>query len=166
MKRTIRKATRSDLPTVLELIVSGRRIMLENGNPTQWGNSRPSARQIEDDIASGHSYLLLEDGKAIATCALIPGPDATYAKIYEGHWTDSTLPYYVIHRVASLPEYHGVMNSILDYSFSLSDNIRIDTHRNNFIMQRCLHSYGFDYCGIIHLEDGDERLAYQKLFSR
>lgn len=28
-------------------------------------------------------------------------------------------------------------------------------------MQNSLLSYGFQYCGIIHLPDGAERLAYQ-----
>ena len=42
-----------------------------------------------------------------------------------------------------------------------SMNIRIDTHRNNRIMQHCIDRYGFTCCGIICLESGDERLAYQ-----
>ena len=40
--------------------------------------------------------------------------------------------------------------------------IRIDTHRDNKIMQHNLLKYGFTYCGIIYLANGDERLAYQK----
>lgn len=45
--------------------------------------------------------------------------------------------------------------------FEREPNIRIDTHRNNRIMQHCIDRYGFSYCGIIYLESGDERLAYQ-----
>lgn len=40
-------------------------------------------------------------------------------------------------------------------------NIRIDTHRDNRIMQHNILKYGFSYCGIIYLLSGDERLAYQ-----
>jgi len=29
-------------------------------------------------------------------------------------------------------------------------------------MQHCIEKYGFTYCGIIYLSNGDERLAYQK----
>lgn len=29
------------------------------------------------------------------------------------------------------------------------------------IMQHCIRKAGFRYCGIIHLANGDERLAYQ-----
>ena len=88
--------------------------------------------------------------------------EPTYAVIYNGAWLDDR-PYHVIHRVASLPHYHGVMKDLLDWSFSKDDNIRIDTHKDNTIMQQCLTKYGFTYCDIIHLQNGDERLAYQKL---
>lgn len=46
-----------------------------------------------------------------------------------------------------------------------SNNIRIDTHRNNSIMRHLIDKYGFKYCGIVHIIDLDydyERLAYQK----
>ena len=163
MERFVRKATAKDLPVVLDLIESGRSIMRENGNPHQWGDSHPAVAQIEDDIANGCSYLLMEGGRAIATFAFIPGPDVTYAVIYDGHWIDTDRPYYVLHRVASAHGQHGIMTSILEYCFTKTGNIRIDTHRDNKPMQGALAKAGFHYCGIIHLLDGDERLAYQKI---
>ena len=42
-------------------------------------------------------------------------------------------------------------------------NIRIDTHRDNRIMQKLISRSGFSYCGIILLADGAERLAYQRI---
>ena len=51
----------------------------------------------------------------------------------------------------------------LDWSFSREGNIRIDTHRDNKIMQHNILKYGFSYCGIIYLLSGDERLAYQSI---
>ena len=84
MERFVRKATAKDLQVVLDLIESGRRIMRENGNPHQWADSHPTVEQIEDDIVDGHSYLMMEDGRAIASFAFIPGPDVTYAVIYDG----------------------------------------------------------------------------------
>ena len=53
--------------------------------------------------------------------------------------------------------------SIMDFCFSYDTNIRIDTHRDNKIMQHNIVKYGFTYCGIIYLLSGDERLAYQKI---
>ncbi len=38
-----------------------------------------------------------------------------------------------------------------------------DTHRDNHIMQHNILKHGFQYCGVILLANGDERLAYQKM---
>ncbi|MBR1526072.1 MAG: hypothetical protein IJ640_05360 [Prevotella sp.] len=54
----------------------------------------------------------------------------------------------------------------MDYCFGITDNIRIDTHRDNRIMQHLMQKEGFTYCGIIYLDNGDERLAYQKMRKR
>ena len=51
----------------------------------------------------------------------------------------------------------------MDYAFSVDGNIRIDTHKDNSIMQHNILKHGFSYCGIIYLLSGDERLAYQRI---
>lgn len=160
-KRTIRRATVNDVQEVLHLIDSGREIMIASGNTHQWDDNHPSRGLIANDITNGDSYLLLEEGKPIATWAFAKGPEPAYAVIYDGAWLDDR-PYHVIHRVASLPHYHGVIKDLLDWCFSKDGNIRIDTHKDNSVMRHCLTKYGFTYCGIIHLQNGDERLAYQK----
>ncbi|MCR4764735.1 MAG: GNAT family N-acetyltransferase [Bacteroidaceae bacterium] len=157
----IRHATLEDLPAILSLIEQGRQIMRSDGNLHQWSGTSPSEDLLVKDIQHQHSYLCLQDGKVIGTFAFIPGPDPTYLKIYEGAWIDVERPYYVIHRMASTPDSHGVFAAAMDYCFQLTDNIRIDTHRDNRIMQHNLLKHGFQYCGIIYLLDGDERLAYQ-----
>ena len=83
-------------------------------------------------------------------------------KIHEGKWLDDELPYHVVHRIASYPDVHGIFSDIMDYCFSHDLNIRIDTHRDNRIMQHNILKHGFSYCGIIYLASGDERLVYQK----
>ena len=93
--------------------------------------------------------------------AFIPSPEPTYSYIEGGSWLDDS-PYHVVHRVASYPHVHGVFRAIMDWCFSQDPNIRIDTHRDNRIMQHCILRYGFTYCGIIYLQSGDERLAYQR----
>ena len=79
----------------------------------------------------------------------------------EGRWLEDTMPYHVVHRVASYPQAHGIFRTVMDWCFERERVIRIDTHRDNRIMQHCIESYGFTYCGIIYLASGDERLAYQ-----
>ena len=108
-------------------------------------------------------FVILDRGRIVGYFAFLPSPDPTYSTIYQGEWLDDTLPYHVIHRIASLPEAHHIFASILDFCFALDSNLRIDTHRDNSIMQHVLSKHGFSYCGIIYLANGDERLAYQKL---
>lgn len=88
-------------------------------------------------------------------------------KIHEGKWLDDELPYHVVHQIAtSYPDVHGIFSDIMDFCFSHDPNIRIDTHRDNKIMQHNIAKRGFSYCGIIYLASGDERLAYQKKLNR
>ena len=47
--------------------------------------------------------------------------------------------------------------------FKMFPSLKIDTHKDNIPMQKVLLRNGFKFCGIIHLENGDERLAYQKI---
>ena len=104
--------------------------------------------------------MLCENDTPIATFALLAGSEPTYSYIEGGRWLDDQ-PYYVIHRVASAEGVHGVMSDIIAYCLSLTSTIRIDTHADNYPMQAVLKRLGFNYCGIIYLEDGSQRQAYQ-----
>ena len=113
------------------------------------------------DIRRGVCYGCEDGGKLSAVFSMIPGPDPTYAHIDGGEWLNEE-PYLVVHRIASLPECHGVMDAVLNFCYRHCDNIRIDTHRDNTIMRHCLQKAGFAYCGIIYLANGDERLAFHR----
>ena len=158
----IRLATKDDIPDVMSIIDEARETMVANGNLTQWQQGYPSISTIEADITTSTGYVIEEEGKTVAYFAFKPSPDPTYLTIYEGAWTDEDSPYHVIHRIAGRRNTHGVFRKVLEYGFTLTDNIRIDTHRDNTIMQHLLEKNGFAYCGIIHLPSGEERLAYQK----
>ena len=164
MRRSIRRSTPADVPTLLRLAEEAKMIMRSSGNMKQWGAGYPSAEVFLSDIERNASYLVIdeESRQAVATFAFIPGPDPTYARIFDGQWLDDESPYYVIHRIASLATEKGIMKTILDYAFSQTDNIRIDTHRDNVIMRHLMQKHGFSYCGIIYLANGDERLAFQQ----
>ena len=87
-------------------------------------------------------------------------PEPTY-DVIDGAWlTDG--PYGVIHRIASYPEVHGIFSAIIDFASARYPHLRIDTHRDNRIMQHLIDMAGFTYCGVIWLEDGTERLAYER----
>ena len=106
--------------------------------------------------------MLDETGKIVGTFALLPSPEVNYNVIYNGQWLNDE-PYYVIHRIASTPDSHGVLDALLDYCESQVNDIRIDTHEANIIMRKGLEKHGYQYCGIILLLNGDERLAFHKV---
>ena len=159
----IRPANIKDLNKIMAVLDAAREIMRSDGNKGQWINGYPDESVILKDIKEKNGYVVEEDSRIIAYFAFIPSPEPTYAKIYNGSWLNDTLPYHVVHRIGSTPDSHGVFKKIMDWCFSHDPNIRIDTHRSNRIMQHCITSYGFTYCGIIYLESGDDRLAYQKI---
>lgn len=140
--------------------------MRNSGNESQWINGYPSEEVFRCDIENHCSYILTCDGEPIGTFAFVPSPEPTYASIHEGKWIDDVNPYYVVHRIAGFPKWKGLFDAIMKFCFSRTKNLRIDTHRDNHIMQHLLEKHGFDYCGIIYLENGDERLAYQKITSK
>lgn len=158
----IRKAVKADLPAIFEIYAHARKFMAENGNPNQWGNIKPRQELVESDIEKGISYVCEQGGEILGVFAFIPGEDPTYKIIYEGEWL-SDEPYAVIHRIASSGKVKGTGEFCIKWALSQYGNVRIDTHEQNTVMRHLLSKLGFTCCGIIHLEDGDERLAFQKI---
>ncbi len=158
----IRKATEKDIPAAMELFTAAKSIMRSDGNSTQWGDGYPDAGIVRTDIIMGGAHIIEQDGKPVGYFALLPSPEPTYSSI-DGKWLDDTAPYFVIHRIASSPESHGIFREIIEYALSVSGNLRIDTHRDNRIMRHVIERAGFSYCGVINLPDGSERLAYQMI---
>ena len=162
--RTIRQVSLpQDAARLLEVFAAARAIMVADGNRSQWNDSYPSLEIVRADMAKAGGYVIEEAGSIVAYFAFLPSPEPTYARIYDGEWLDDTQPYHVIHRIASFPEVYGIFQNIMQFCFARECNIRIDTHRDNRIMQHNILKHGFTYCGIIHLANGDERLAYQKI---
>lgn len=163
MSYTIRKSTLDDLPVMLHLRDQAREIMRSYGNVFQWPDGYPPAEKFRKDIELGGSHIVEdENGAIVATFALLPGPDPTYNVIYEGQWLDEA-PYHVVHRIASTPDSHGIFTAVMDYCEAVADNIRIDTHTANVILRHGLEKRGYHYCGIILIDDGTERMAFQKI---
>ena len=157
----IRRATYDDVPVLMDVFRKARGIMRSSGNMNQWNDGYPSEDVVRKDIGNGHCVVLCEDGKVVATMAFIPGPDPTYAEIYDGGWL-SDAPYHVIHRIAVAEPGHNAAKALLDWGFRQTGSIRIDTHKDNVIMHHVLSKYGFTHCGMILLANGDPREAYQK----
>lgn len=161
--RIIRTATQEDVPYIMPLFDEARAKMQASGNSRQWINGYPSVEKVLEDIRQNGAYVVEDKGKTVAYFAFLPSPEPTYEKIVGGQWLDEEKPYHVIHRIAGAQGVHGIFNSMLEYAFLQENNIRIDTHKDNVIMQHLLQKHGFSYCGVIYLLSGDERLAYQKI---
>jgi len=159
---TIRKTTPNDLATVMNIYAGARAFMRESGNHDQWKNSHPPKAQIEDDIEAGTSYVCTQDDEIVAVFFFDTTPDPTYTKI-DGAWL-SHAPYGVVHRIARAmtPAAKGAGAFCLNWCMTQIPNIRIDTHQDNALMIKLLEGLGFKKCGIIWLENGEERLAFQK----
>lgn len=158
----IRKATSADYDRIQQIYAYARGQMKKNGNPSQWGDSRPSEALLSEDIQKGRSYVLEQDGQICAVFAFIIGADPTYRVIEEGQWLNEE-PYGVIHRIASDGSKRDVFRTCLAYCQSQISNVRIDTHKDNAIMRHLLDKNGFAKCGTIYVEDGSPRIAYQKI---
>ena len=160
----IRPATASDLPALRPVFEAAKAIMRADGNLDQWSSPGfPPEDLLLRDITRGGGYVI-EKNAPIGYFALLPSPEPTYDYI-DGAWlTDE--PYGVIHRIASYPEEHGIFAAIIEFAAARDAHLRIDTHRDNRIMQHLIEKHGFTYCGIIWLADGTERLAYERLSGR
>ena len=141
--------------------------MRADGNLTQWAAPGfPDDTLLLRDIARGGGFVIESvipseaKESLVAYFALLPSPEPTYDLI-DGAWlTDA--PYGVIHRMASYPDVHGIFSAVLEFAAARYAHLRIDTHRDNHIMQHLIEKHNFTYFGIIWLEDGTERLAYER----
>ena len=135
--------------------------MASTGNPDQWGDNYPTREMIHQDILNEKCYVNIKNGIIAAVFYFAVEEDPTYGYI-EGSWLNEE-PYGVIHRIAVENSGRGTAAECFAYAQTHCRNLRIDTHEKNIPMQNCLDKQGFTRCGVIYLEDGDPRIAYQKV---
>lgn len=156
----IRKAKIEDLDSIMKIYERARSFMAQTGNPKQWGDSKPYREWIEHDIEVGKCYVCVEKLEIVAVFYFAIEEDPTYKVIYDGQWL-SNKPYGVVHRIASAGTVKGAGEYCLNWAINQCGNLRIDTHGDNVVMQSLLKKLDFQYCGIILLENGEPRLAFQ-----
>ncbi len=162
-----RKSTTNDIKDIVFIIKQAQEYFKEN-NIDQWQNGYPNEQVIINDIKSEESYVLVESGRILGTSFLSFRGEKNYDKIYEGKWITNG-SYGVIHRIAVLEKEKG--RGLAGYIIKSMEHIckqknieslKIDTHKSNKSMQKLLEKNGFRYCGVIYLEDGGERVAFEK----
>jgi RimJ/RimL family protein N-acetyltransferase len=157
----IRKTVEADLAQIEEIYQNAKKFMRGSGNPNQWNGERPNIDSAREDMEKSCGFVAEDNGEILAVFYFSTDEEPTYKKIYEGNWLNDE-PYGVIHRIAVKMQGHGIIDHCINECLNRCNNLRIDTHRDNLPMQRALLKRNFKYCGIIYLENGDERLAYQK----
>lgn len=160
-KLNVRNALPDDLERVMEIFDIARCFMRSHGNASQWIGGYPDRRLMCGEIDSGHCFVICNGEAVVGTFCLIFGDDPTYRLIEDGQWRNDA-PYGTIHRLASDGSVKGIGHRCFEYCYSLLEDLRADTHSDNIPMQKLLEKEGFVRCGVIHLEDGSPRIAYQK----
>ena len=164
----IRRTKENDIKEMMRIVRQAQEYM-RSQNINQWQNGYPNEAVFLEDISKEISYVAEEEGKVIGTFAFAVMEEPTYKEIFEGEWKGSS-EYAVIHRVAVDNEVKGkgLGGQMVEYAVRECENqnidtLRIDTHRDNLSMQRMLLKNGFERRGIIYLESGDERIAFEKI---
>ena len=163
-----RQSVKEDVEDILTIIEQAQAYLKEAGI-NQWQNNYPNSETICRDIDHQESYVLMEGDAIVATTALSFKEEKTYRSIYEGQWI-SNKEYAVIHRLAvnHNDKGSGVASKVICFVEKICldkgiTSIKVDTHENNRSMQRLLEKNKFQYCGIIYLEDGSKRVAFEKI---
>lgn len=164
----LRKSRENDLKYIIEIINEAKEFLKES-KIDQWQQGYPNEEVILRDIENKHSYVLEDNNKIIGTVALAFDKEKTYDLIYDGKWISNN-EYAVIHRIAASKKCNikGIGTEIIKNIEKICidkgiENIKIDTHEKNLVMQKLLEKNNFKYCGVIYLEDKAKRIAFEKV---
>lgn len=162
----VRECKIEDIPAVVDIINEAKTYFRKHNIP-QWQNEYPSFLDIEKDILNNGAYCIAYEGKVVAYSyiALFEDPNYTYI---EGKWLNDE-KYVVVHRTCVKECMKGKHLASLFLrkanEVALQNNVynlRVDTHEKNTSMRKMLQNNLFQECGIIYVEDGTPRIAYQK----
>ena len=162
----IRRAILDDVEAIAGLFDQARDALKAAGID-QWQDGYPNEADARRDIKAGMGYVLAEGDQTLAYACLGFGAEPTYNIIEQGSWISGG-DYGFLHRVAVSDKAKGRGAAGLFFEELKRQakargvaSIRGDTHRDNGPMRRVMAKAGLEYRGIIRVEDGTERLAYE-----
>ncbi len=158
----VRNATLGDLDHIMEMVDHSRSIMRANGNNSQWGGY-PGRDLIGNDIATGIGHVMTEGSRVVGYFAMLTQPEPTYEYIEDGLWLDDTTPYVTLHRLACVPGVNGIARCAFEWGEAHAPSVRVDTHLDNHIMLHIINGRGYTRCGVVYMQDGSPREAFQKM---
>ena len=165
-----RKATRKEIDRVMQILLDARTRIGRLGID-QWQYCYPTRDIVLDDFDRGRLFVAVDENETIsAVFSVITDGEPTYDKIYDGAWLSGVAKYMAVHRFAVAPDVlrAGVGSAAMQFAISYAKEngfvgVRIDTHEGNVPMRGMLEKNGFVACGKIFLEDGQPRVAYERL---
>lgn len=168
----VRKTSPADLPAI-DTLYDAARESLKSMGVDQWQEGNyPSAEDAEIDMRAGTSYVLEENGEVLGVACIMFGREPTYEVMTEGSWETDPEAYGFLHRIAVAPKAKGKNAAGLLFDELKRQArerkitvLRCDTHRDNLPMQHALAKNGFSLRGVITLEDGSLRLAYEQILA-
>lgn len=165
----IRLTKKEDLPAI-EGLYSDAKAALREMNIDQWQTGDyPNSLDAEEDMQRGCGYVFEEDGDVLGVACIDFGREPTYDHI-DGAWGADVDSYAYLHRIAI--SNHAKGKGIAGHFFAELERqararsvsvMRVDTHAKNLPMQRVVQKAGFVYRGVITVEDGTPRNAYEKI---
>ncbi len=133
----------------------------------QWQDGYPNPEVVKVDLDKGYGYIMTEDDKVVAYCALMINDEPAYAEL-QGKWL-SDGDFVVFHRVAVAQSHlgRGISKQMLKYieQFALENNIysiKADTNYDNAAMLALFEKSGYQYCGEVNFR-GSSRKAFEKV---
>jgi len=150
---TIRQATLTDIPSIMQLIAEVVPAMNALGN-FQWDSTYPNAQVFEKDIALNQLWVEDVDGVIAGIAAITTDQEPEYADV---GW-DITETAIVTHRLAVSGKYRGrgIAAALLMQAEQEAINrginlLRIDTNVANQATQKLFPKLGYSFAGEIGL---------------
>ncbi|OYQ67446.1 acetyltransferase [Aerococcus sp. 1KP-2016] len=163
------------LRTAVENDMSQLTVMLEDAiallalnNIDQWQNGTITSEMLLEGIIKDQAFIWEDrDTHGVAAFCVLDTYDEPYENLAEGEWTVEG-PYFAIHRVMVSQLFRRKKVStqmFLDIKkIAIVNNIaslRIDTHPDNFMMQKSLARNGFKRTGLLYMPSGSPRYTYE-----
>lgn len=135
----------------------------------QWQKGYPDAACIQQDLASGKGFFLLDGAEAVGYLCIDFDGEPAYEGLVGAWQSGPGTAYATVHRMAISSAYRG--KGIASLAFALVEklchersisSIRVDTDADNQKMQHILRKSGFAYYGTITF-DNSEKIAFEKL---
>ena len=166
----VRKTLPADLPAIQQLYDDARAALKSMGVDQWQTGDYPNAQDAEMDMIAGTGYVLEENNEVLGVACIAFGREPTYEVMKEGRWEADPPDYGFLHRIAIAPKAKGknaagllfgeLKRQARERNISV---LRCDTHRDNLPMQHALAKNGFSPRGIITVEDGSPRIAFEQI---